>query len=382
MDLQSSLSPEDLAPWVERQTLRVLGSFLPRSVRARQIHEWQDQLECTRATNGDLRRELLQLVRSTPSIAWTAVPSLLRMSLPPLAVAMMAEPSIRLLALACASSVWLGWLAWRNIRPFTLAVAVLGLQLPLAAFSAGHAGVLGAAAGVGVGLLLGVVPILVAIAWFIAASSNTIARLPQMSKGVLPWGYTVWVVEATAICVWLDSSLLLILQAVASVALAWGIDRMHRKDSWWQTVATPWVFAETRRVAAVVAAMTVAVPIMLAYGLRIGPPEWQAASRYVTAALPVSSIDLFALVALIFASVAMVALAGEATRHQRSLVALRSIAPLCGWLLAAALLPPPLADYGVWGVLFSAVCLLGVLLCLWVEGHPEDSPPRGGGALG
>jgi hypothetical protein len=72
MDQRSLSSPdEDLAPRVERQTLRLLGSMLPRSVRARQIHEWQDQLDCTRATNGDPRHELLQLVRSTPSIAWT-----------------------------------------------------------------------------------------------------------------------------------------------------------------------------------------------------------------------------------------------------------------------------------------------------------------------
>jgi hypothetical protein len=91
MDHQSSISPEeDLAPWYERQTLRMLASVLPRSVRRRQIHEWQDQLDCTRATNGDLRRELMQVVRSAPSIAWTAIPSFLRVSLPSLATAMMA----------------------------------------------------------------------------------------------------------------------------------------------------------------------------------------------------------------------------------------------------------------------------------------------------
>jgi hypothetical protein len=68
----------------------VIAAFLPRSVRRRQIHEWHDQLDCTRATDGDPRRELLQVVRSAPSIAWIAVPSFLRVSLPPLAVAMMA----------------------------------------------------------------------------------------------------------------------------------------------------------------------------------------------------------------------------------------------------------------------------------------------------
>jgi hypothetical protein len=108
---------------------------------------------------------------------------------------------------------------------------------------------------------------------------------------------------------------------------------------------------------------------------------------WVNDALPVSSIDLFALVALILASVALVALASEATRDQRTLIAVSSLAPLCGWLPAAALLPPPLVDYGGWGVLFSAVCLLGLLLCLWVDGHPEASPPTdipagGGGATG
>jgi hypothetical protein len=70
--------------------LTMLGALLPRSVRRRQIHEWQDQLECTRATSGNPRRELIQLVRSAAPLAWTALPSFLRVSLPPLAVAMMA----------------------------------------------------------------------------------------------------------------------------------------------------------------------------------------------------------------------------------------------------------------------------------------------------
>jgi hypothetical protein len=91
MDHHSRTSgTEEFRPWLEQRTLKVLGSFLPRSVRRRQIHEWQDQLDCTRATNGGPRRELLQLVRSTPSIAWTGAPSLLRVSLPALAAAIMA----------------------------------------------------------------------------------------------------------------------------------------------------------------------------------------------------------------------------------------------------------------------------------------------------
>jgi hypothetical protein len=85
-----SSEDDDLSSWVERQTLRLLGSLLLRAVRQRQIHEWQDQLECTRATDGNPRRELFQVIRSSPSIAWTAVPSPLRISLPPLATAMLA----------------------------------------------------------------------------------------------------------------------------------------------------------------------------------------------------------------------------------------------------------------------------------------------------
>ncbi|HEV3483886.1 MAG TPA: hypothetical protein VG106_00660, partial [Vicinamibacterales bacterium] len=91
MDRHFSTSVKEVSvPWVERQTLKTLGRFLPRAARERQIHEWQDQLECTRAVNGDLGRELMQMVRSTPSLAWTAVPSVFRVSLPPLATAIMA----------------------------------------------------------------------------------------------------------------------------------------------------------------------------------------------------------------------------------------------------------------------------------------------------
>jgi hypothetical protein len=92
MDHQSSTSSpeEDLAPWVERQTLRMLGLVLPRSIRRRQIHEWQDQLDCTRADNGDSRRELIELVRSSAPIVWTASPAVVRVSLPPLLTALMA----------------------------------------------------------------------------------------------------------------------------------------------------------------------------------------------------------------------------------------------------------------------------------------------------
>jgi hypothetical protein len=146
---------------------------------------------------------------------------------------------IAVYGLACASGVWLGWLGWRTIRPFTLAIAVLGLQVPLAVFGAGLDGALGAAAGVRVGLLLASVPILVAIMWFVAA--GTIPRLQQISIGVVPWGWTVWVVEATAAGVWLGSSVLLVLQAVVLVALVWGMDRLDRKENWWQTVAIPWL---------------------------------------------------------------------------------------------------------------------------------------------
>lgn len=92
MDHQSPTSSpeEDLAPWVERQTLRMLGLVLPRSIRRRQIHEWQDQLDCTRADNGDSRRELIELVRSAAPIVWTASPAVVRVSLPPLLTALMA----------------------------------------------------------------------------------------------------------------------------------------------------------------------------------------------------------------------------------------------------------------------------------------------------
>lgn len=86
----SNSSDKNHAPWLERQTLRLLGAFLPRSVRQRQIYEWQDQLYCTRATSGDVRRELVQVVRSTPSIAWTATSPVLRIGLPSIAVATMA----------------------------------------------------------------------------------------------------------------------------------------------------------------------------------------------------------------------------------------------------------------------------------------------------
>jgi CHASE3 domain sensor protein len=92
MDHQSppSAHKEDRAPWLEQQTLRVLGALLPRSVRHRQIHEWQDQLDCTRATNGNPRRELIELVRSAAPITWLAMPWALRISLPPLVTAMIA----------------------------------------------------------------------------------------------------------------------------------------------------------------------------------------------------------------------------------------------------------------------------------------------------
>jgi hypothetical protein len=92
MDHPSPLSAhkEDRAFWLEQQTLRVLGSLLPRSVRHRQIHEWQDQLDCTRATNGNPRRELIELVRSAAPITWLAMPWALRFSLPPLVTAMIA----------------------------------------------------------------------------------------------------------------------------------------------------------------------------------------------------------------------------------------------------------------------------------------------------
>lgn len=91
MDHRSSISQEeDHAPRFERQTLRMLGLVLPPSVRRRQIHEWQDQLDCTRATNGDSRRELIELVRSAAPIAWTASPAFVRVILPPLVTAMMA----------------------------------------------------------------------------------------------------------------------------------------------------------------------------------------------------------------------------------------------------------------------------------------------------
>ena len=87
----SSNSPhEDVVPWLERQTLKALGWCLPRAVRRRQIHEWQDHLDCTRATSGGVGHELMQVVRSAPSIAWTALPSALRVSLPALMTAIMA----------------------------------------------------------------------------------------------------------------------------------------------------------------------------------------------------------------------------------------------------------------------------------------------------
>jgi hypothetical protein len=68
----------------------VLAALLPRCERQRQLHEWQDQLDCTRATNGDLRRELIELIRSAPAIAWTTMPYALRVSLAALASAMIA----------------------------------------------------------------------------------------------------------------------------------------------------------------------------------------------------------------------------------------------------------------------------------------------------
>jgi hypothetical protein len=83
MDPHSSNSPaSDPVPSIERRTLRVVAAVLPRSLRQRQIHEWQDHLTCTRENGGDTRRELLSLARSTAPIAWNAhIPRYRRVSL-------------------------------------------------------------------------------------------------------------------------------------------------------------------------------------------------------------------------------------------------------------------------------------------------------------
>jgi hypothetical protein len=92
MNHRASSSPqhERVSCW-ERATLKALGLLLPRSARRRQLHEWRDHLDCTRAINGDLRHELLELARSAPAIASATIPSVLRISLPALATAMIAS---------------------------------------------------------------------------------------------------------------------------------------------------------------------------------------------------------------------------------------------------------------------------------------------------
>lgn len=75
---------------LERRTLGVLGAFMPRSVRCRQLRDWRDFLEDTRNEGGSVRRELAQFASATPVIAWRAGPPLLRIALPPLALSLAA----------------------------------------------------------------------------------------------------------------------------------------------------------------------------------------------------------------------------------------------------------------------------------------------------
>jgi hypothetical protein len=71
--------------------LRLLVAVLPASMRERQMHEWEDHLECARDRDGDSRHALMALARATPAMAWNArVPVYLRISLLPLAAAMAA----------------------------------------------------------------------------------------------------------------------------------------------------------------------------------------------------------------------------------------------------------------------------------------------------
>jgi hypothetical protein len=61
--------------------LLLLGRTLPKSVRARQIHEWRDQIECAREAGGAPRAELVQCARSAVPISWHASPPIVRLAL-------------------------------------------------------------------------------------------------------------------------------------------------------------------------------------------------------------------------------------------------------------------------------------------------------------
>lgn len=81
-------SPSDVrATRLERVVLGLLGAFMPRPVRHRQLKDWDDFLQETRHEGGSVPRELAQFARATPVIAWRAGPPALRAGLAPLVLA-------------------------------------------------------------------------------------------------------------------------------------------------------------------------------------------------------------------------------------------------------------------------------------------------------